>query len=175
MAMKLRKEIEPDFTTVERLYPEILKLILAYTNYCDENGDEDNFEYKKLENRLHEMTGKDISKYNLFEWWEEEGIEVLAFKISLPTPKIIRHITKEELIEIIRRIKTFVTQDENNENLKERFIYHTYEYFIDFLKLNFKSANYELFQRKKDKNGNYFEYTQEEIVEKLWRENKNSR
>ena len=44
--MELRKEIEPDFETVERLYPEVLKIIMDYTEYCDENGDEDNAEYE---------------------------------------------------------------------------------------------------------------------------------
>ncbi|WP_300690727.1 hypothetical protein [Chryseobacterium sp.] len=37
--MELRKEIEPDYDTAEKRYPEILKLILQYTDYCDENGD----------------------------------------------------------------------------------------------------------------------------------------
>lgn len=56
--MELRKEIEPDFDTAEKRYPEVLQLILAYTDYCDEYGDEDHSAYKKLENRLHEITGK---------------------------------------------------------------------------------------------------------------------
>ena len=58
--MELRKEIEPDFETVERLYPEVLKIIMDYTEYCDENGDEDNAEYEKTANTLHQMTGKDM-------------------------------------------------------------------------------------------------------------------
>lgn len=63
--MELRKEIEPDFETAEKLYPKVLKLILSYTDYCDENGDEDNSEYEKLEKKLHEMTRKDMSQFNL--------------------------------------------------------------------------------------------------------------
>ena len=43
--MQLRKEIEPDFETVERHYPIVLKAIMRYTEYCDENGDEDLVEY----------------------------------------------------------------------------------------------------------------------------------
>ncbi|GHU21049.1 hypothetical protein FACS189475_10250 [Betaproteobacteria bacterium] len=57
----MRKELEPDWETAEKLYPEIVELIEKYTGYCDENGDEDNVEYKKLENKLHEITGKDMS------------------------------------------------------------------------------------------------------------------
>lgn len=166
--MELRKEIEPDFETVEKLYPEVLKLILAYTDYCDENGDEDNSEYKKLENKLHAMTGKDISKFNLWEWWEEEGAEVLAFRISLPDPITTENITKEELKEIVRRKKTFIAQDENDATLKGQFQYHIDDYFIDFLELNFKTFDHKLFQSHKDNYGNYFEYSIDEIVEKLW-------
>ncbi len=46
--MQLRKEIEPDFETVEKRYPIALKAIMSYTAYCDENGDEDLVEYNKL-------------------------------------------------------------------------------------------------------------------------------
>jgi hypothetical protein len=166
--MELRKEIEPDFQTLEKRYPEVLKLILAYSDYCEENGDEDNTEYQKLENTLHEMTGKDMSQFNLWEWWEEEGAEVLAFRISLPAPKIIEPITKDELVEIVRRQKTFVMQDEDDKSLKGQFHYHLDDYFIDFLTLNFTTFDRCLFQRQKDKQGNYFEYNQNEIVEKLW-------
>ena len=167
-AMELRKEIEPDFETAEKIYPEVLKLILAYTDYCDENGDEDYTEYRNLENKLHEMTGKDMSQFNLWEWWEEEGAEVLAFRISLPDAKIVDNITLDELTEIVRRQKTFVEQDENDGSLKGQFHYHIDDYFIDFLELNFKTFDHKLFQSQKDKQGNYFEYSQNEIVEKLW-------
>jgi len=68
--MELRQEIEPDFETAEKIYPEVLKLILTYTDYSDENGDDDNAEYQRLENTLHKMTGKDMSQFNLWEWWE---------------------------------------------------------------------------------------------------------
>ncbi|SUJ03957.1 Uncharacterised protein [Sphingobacterium spiritivorum] len=39
--MELRKEIEPRLDIAEKLYPEVLKLILDYTDYCDEHGDEE--------------------------------------------------------------------------------------------------------------------------------------
>lgn len=39
--MELRSEIEPQLDIAEKHYPEILRLILAYTGFCDENGDED--------------------------------------------------------------------------------------------------------------------------------------
>ncbi|MFC2264241.1 MAG: hypothetical protein ACFNM7_03330 [Prevotella conceptionensis] len=168
--MELRKEIEPDFETVERLYPEVLKIIMDYTEYCDENGDEDNAEYEKTANTLHQMTGKDMSQYNLWEWWEEEGAEVLAFRISLPHPKVVDKVTKEELTELVRRLKTFISADEQDKSLKAQFRYYLDEYYTHFLELNFKSFDHTFFERNKDENGKYFEYTQEQIIERLWKQ-----
>ncbi|WP_300674598.1 hypothetical protein [Soonwooa sp.] len=170
--MELRKEIEPDFETAEKRYPEILKLILAYTDYCDENGDEDNSEYEKLEKKLHEMTEKDMSQFNLWEWWEGDGTENLAFDISLPEPQIVENITKEELTEIVRRLKSYEEPNEDDQSFKSTFWNYTLfgnnAYYDSFLELNFKAFDDKLFQRNKDKQGNYFEFSQDEIVEKLW-------
>ncbi|PIF45938.1 hypothetical protein CLU96_2954 [Chryseobacterium sp. 52] len=169
--MELRKEIEPDFDTAEKLYPEILQLILEYTDECDENGDEDHTAYKKLENTLHEMTGKEMSRFNLWEWWEADGAENLAFDIALPDPKIIDNITKNELSEIVRKLKTFEVPGEDTESFKAQFYSNVCfgnGYYYQFLKLNFKTYNLKLFQRNKDKSGNYFEYSLEETTERLW-------
>jgi len=40
--------------------------------------------------------------------------------------------------------------------------------YCSFLEKNFKHYNHKLFQRNKDKKGNYFEYSIEEVVEILW-------
>lgn len=166
--MKLRKEIDPDFETAEKLYPEVLRLVLAYAEYCDENGDEGNIEYVKLTNTLHQMTGKDMSQYDLSEWWEGEGAEVLAFRISLPAPKAVRDIIKEELSKIVKRLKSPIVIDEDDANFKSQFSYYLDDYYYSFLKLNFATFDISLFQRNKDKNVKYFEYEEREIVERLW-------
>lgn len=166
--MKLRNEIEPDFDISEKRYPEVLELILAYADFCDENGDEDFIEYKKLENTLHEMNGKDMSQFNLWEWWEEEGAEILAFRIALPDAQKISNITRDELAEIVRRLKQFVEIEESDKSFKAEFQYHIDVYYYELLKLNFKTYHPTLFQRNKDNDGNYFEYSIEEIVAKLW-------
>ena len=116
------------------------------------------------------MTGKDMSQYNLWEWWEEEGAEVLAFRISLPHPKVVDKVTKEELTELVRRLKTFISTDEQDTSLKAQFRYYLNEYYTRFLELNFKSFDHTLFERNKDENGKYFEYTQEQIIERLWKQ-----
>ncbi len=169
--MKLRKQIEPQFDIAENLYPEVLKLILDYTSFCDENGDEEFIEYKNLEEKLHVLTGKDITQFNLSEWWEEDGAENLAFNISLPDPKKVDDLTKDELYEIVKRRKTFDGFCENDSDFISTFYVNTTYgngYFEKFLEKNLKEYNYKLFQRNKDKKGNYFEYSIDEIVEILW-------
>lgn len=173
--MKLRNEIEPDFETAEKRYPEILKLILDYTDWCDEYGDEDSVEYKKLEEKLHAMTGKEMSEFDLWEWWEGDGAENLAFSISLPEPKVVNNLTKEEVAEIVSRLKTFEIPDPEEDKTFKALFYSYLCFGSDFypklLKMNGFAYDFKLFQSHKDKNGNFFEYSQEEITDQLWNRN----
>ncbi|WP_342331262.1 hypothetical protein [Pedobacter sp. FW305-3-2-15-E-R2A2] len=163
--MELRTELEPQLEIAEKRYPEVLNLILEYTEFADENGDEDETEIKILAHKLHLLTHKELSKFNLLEYWEEEGAEVLAFRISLPDPLKSEEFSKEELLEVIRRLKTF--EGVTGEGFKERFKYYLADYYHQLLALNFKRYSYQLFNRQKDKKGNYFEYSIEEIGEKI--------
>lgn len=167
--MQLRKEIEPDFETVEKRYPIALKAIMSYTAHCDENGDEDLVEYNKLADSLHQLTGKDMSQFNLWEWWEEEGAEVLAFKIVLPEPQCVHNITMDELYEIVKRLKTDIYTPSEDGSLKELFKYHRDEYYKLFLERNFNTYDPKLFERNINDKGEYFEYTEAQIVQMLWR------
>jgi len=163
----MRKTLEPDWETAERLYPAIYELIKSYAEYCDENGDEDFTEYKNLENKLHEMTGKDMSEYALSEWWEGEGLEVLSFRVALPSPNAVQDITKEELTEIIGIIKE-VPLPSNDCSFKDTFCYYIDDYYRECLRLNFKKYKPIYFNSQRGEDGKYFEYTVEEIVGKIW-------
>lgn len=167
--MQLRKEIEPDFETVEKRYPIALKAIMSYTAHCDENGDEDLVEYNKLADYLHQLTGKDMSQFNLWEWWEEEGAEVLAFKIVLPEPQCVHNITMDEVHEIVKRLKTDIYTPSEDGSLKEIFKYHLDEYYKLFLERNFNTYDPKLLERNINDKGEYFEYTEAQIVQMLWR------
>jgi len=164
--MQLRNVLNPDLNTAEQRYPEVLEAILAYTDFCDEQGDGELSEYKKLEGKLHVLTGKDISRFNLGEWWEEEGAESLAFKISLPDPVFVGDMTMEELKEIVDRLKTF-HEPEGHESCSGQFSLYLDGYYHALLSLNFKGYEPKLFQRNKDKNGKYFEYPVDEIVARI--------
>ncbi|MFC4477448.1 hypothetical protein [Flavobacterium chungangensis] len=173
--MELRKEIEPQLEIAEKLYPEILKSIMDYTDFVDENGDEENIEYQKLESKIHNLTGKDMSKYNLWEWWEGEGAEVLSFRIVLPNPLKVEDITKEELSKIVcNRLEGFdnclLNKNEDNQSFKAQFHPYLTDYYHDFLKLNFKKTyNYpKIFGPQNDKNKRQFWLSNLEKTEKLW-------
>ena len=167
--MQLRKEIEPDFETVEKRYPIALKAIMSYTAYCDENGDENLVEYNKLADYLHQLTGKDMSQFDLWEWWEEEGVEVLAFRIVLPEPQCVHNISMDELYEVVKRLKTDIYTSPEDGSLKEIFKYHLDEYYKLFLERNFNTYDPKLFERNINDKGEYFEYTEAQIVQMLWR------
>jgi hypothetical protein len=168
--MKLRKEIELQLEQAEKLYPEVLKLIMDYTTFCDEHGDEENREYKRLENKLHALTGKDISKFNLWEWWEEEGAEVLAFRIALPDPNKLGSLAKDEVSEIVKRILTFEEPDQTNSSFEELWKYHLDDYYHELLAINLETYDRQFFMRQKDSRGAYVEYSLAQIVEKLYPE-----
>lgn len=160
--MQLRKEIEPRMDIAESLYPKVLELIEDYEVYVDENGDDDNKVYKRVEGLLQQMTGKDMSAYNFYETWEGEGAEVTAFRISLPDPVRVEKINDEELYEIIRRTKEpdYLAEGETFSGL---FSIYLDSYYHSFLKLHFKKYDYKYFIRQKD--GSFL--TVEEIAQKI--------
>ncbi|MDR2221771.1 MAG: hypothetical protein LBE34_03425 [Flavobacteriaceae bacterium] len=164
--MELRQEIAPKMDIAEARYPEILQILLEYTDYCDEYGDEGLVEYKKMEEQLHQLTGKDMSTYNLYEWWEEEGVEVLAFRIALPDPERINDLSKEDLAILITKINSFEIKEEVEEELsyEDEFGMYLHAYYHAFLKLNCKKYNPKFFHRYKDSEGNYYEYSTDEIL-----------
>lgn len=169
--MQLRAELEPQFDVAEKLYPEIYAAIMEYTAFYDENGDEGNAAYKQLEAKLKNLTGKDMAEFNLWEWWEAEGAESLAFAISLPTPKQVDNVTLEELTELVKRAQGFNGPSDTDTDFRAAFydcLVFSVRYFHKLLELNFEAYSHKLFQRNKDAAGNYFEYSTAEIVARLW-------
>ncbi len=171
--LMLRKEIEPLVDKAEKIYPDILKSLLDYTEFVDEKGDEDNIEYQKVVDYLTELTGKNIaeSDYAIWEYWEVNGAHRESFKIALPNPIIVDEITKEELTEIVTRIISFKLPEylKTEFIVKNEFEWEILDYYHQFLKLNFKKYKYKIFNRQKDINGEWYEPSTEEIVAKIWR------
>ncbi|QIW16164.1 hypothetical protein A4G20_07385 [Pasteurellaceae bacterium RH1A] len=172
----LRKAIQPDWETAERLYPLVLRRLKEYEVFWDAQSEETpeevfNTEYKKMEQELSQFTGKDLSDVWLWEWWEDNGIEVLAFDVALPAPKKHTDLTKADLLALVHIICTqdFESESDFQEEFKP-FMFYQHQYFHQFLEINFKKTykpNY--FYREQDKNGKWYQLSEEEIIEKMWK------
>lgn len=160
--MRLNEELEPKLDIAEKIYPKVLSILSDYEDFVDQNGDEDDSEYKRVQAQLERMTGKDLSEYNLYESWEEEGLEVLAFRISLPIPVKVSKISYDDVFEIVKRLKTFNSYDDNG-SFAEQFEYYLSDYYYELLELNLPKYDQDYFLRQK----NGVEYTVEEIVNKI--------
>ncbi|MGD1841028.1 MAG: hypothetical protein ACFB0B_09050 [Thermonemataceae bacterium] len=167
--MELRKALAPNLQVASELYPVVKKKILGFIDFWDTHPDEATSKHKEVEEELKNLTGKDMSQFNLWEYWEEDGVENLAFRISLPNPTKVPDFKKSELKEVLTRIKTFEapTAYKNNEFLMVAWA-NKADYYRELLKVNFDKYDFKFFIRNKNKAGDYFEYSVEEIVEKLW-------
>ena len=86
----------------------------------------------------------------------------------MPKPNIVSDISKEELLETVNRVKEGCFQENGDDNFQAIFNLYTDDYYRDLLKLNFKKYNHNYFNRQKGESGSYFEYTAEEIAERIW-------
>lgn len=171
--MKLRNEIEPKILQAEEIYPQVLNLIYEYDNAWD-NEDDDKCE--EVARKLSELTGKEITEDDLFEHWEVNGDDQIAFGFSLAEPIVLSTpLSKDELFEIVQRISNpehddLKEIDENAPFPKDLMWWRLNDYYIGLLELNLKLPKKfsvaSLFYRQKV-NGEYVEYTPEEILEKI--------
>jgi hypothetical protein len=173
----MRKELEPDLDVAKNVFNETLQLLEEYNSVY--NFEKELKEYKKLIKKLTELTGKNIEKYNLYEWWGEEceeNIATIAFVISFPMAFKNINITKDELEEIVVIIKNQINipfeecqkSIEDNNSFENIYKYKSSIYYMELLKKNFKKYSEKLFYKHKDNNGKYIEYTTKEIVGKIW-------
>ena len=118
-----------------------------------------------MQGLIQEIAQKDVAGYSLYETWEAEGPEILAFRISLPDPGKLENISEEELKEVIHRIKKCEYLDEENDNdFALEFSGCLDNYYHKFLAVNYpKKYKYALFIRQKD--GSFL--TEKQIIEKL--------
>lgn len=164
--MSQRPRYYPDTQTTERLYPQVLAHLQAFEQWHDEqmllHENEFNHAYQQLQHDLQMLTQKEMDNYQLWEWWEDEGIEVLAFRIALPNPMIYQ-LNQDELRDIVDIIKNhnYPCQSE----FENQFCGYFDEYFHQLLALNFpKSYEYAYFLRHCI-GGNYVEFDIDDIVE----------
>ena len=161
--MILRAELEPQITIAEALFPKIFDLISLYDRGYD-NGDEEKI--KIAINQINFLTHKNINVEDLFEYWEGESQEELTFRLSLPNPLKVDNITKEELIEIVRRMQSFddngISEKLSNLGVPLRGVLNYY--YAELVKRNFAYPEPSSLLDRQLVNGEYVEYSTEEIV-----------
>ena len=59
-------------------------------------------------------------------------------------------------------------KNEEEDKFTQEFKYYLEEYYHKLLEINCKNYDSELFESQKGKDGKYFEYNVEEIVEKIY-------
>ncbi|NHQ91296.1 hypothetical protein [Janthinobacterium lividum] len=169
--MKPGKALEPQLAVAEERYATILASIQAYAQFCDAHGDDDNAEYDRLATQLQTLIGKDISRFNLREWWEEEGAEVLAFRIALPDPVKLDGVGRPDIAHIVARIGRFELpeKDAGEPGFHQTFSAFLDDYYHAWLILHCKTYHYKnIFGAHNDKDGKRFWLTDDEKVDLLW-------
>ncbi|OJJ21155.1 hypothetical protein BKI52_11340 [marine bacterium AO1-C] len=170
--VRLRDEIEPQVKLAEKIYSKVLAKLLDYTTFVDTQGDENNEEYEKVVTYLSELTGKDIANrdYAIWEYWEADGEQRESFKIALPDPVAVENITLNEVTEIVTRIVQLTIPAYLNTPFVQQngFVWEISNYYHQFLKLNFKKYTPSLFNRQKNKQGEWYEPGIEDIASALW-------
>lgn len=94
-----------------------------------------------------------MSAYNLSEAYEEEGAEVLSFRIALPDPMLINDLSKTDLQNILHKCANLKTFEKpwSEQNFVEQFEIYLDDFYHKLLKINFKNYNYQkLFGKQKD-------------------------
>lgn len=166
--MKLRSGLEPDIEVTQKIFPAVLELISRYDEACDNN---DSQTIATVIAEINTLTNKNIREEDLFEYWESESKEEVAFKFSIPAPIKVDTITRDELLEIIQRIQSF--NDTGIDRLSTARIPPTSgiilvdEYYLPLLERNFSYPEInELFERQQV-NGEWTEWTTEEIANEI--------
>ena len=165
----LRAILQPDLDTAARHYPQVLQWLHDYTAWCDQHGDDELAAHARLAGEVQRLTGKDLARYNVFEWWEEEGIEVLAFRIALPDPPAVVEpaLQGDELRAIVDAVLAPESTRLRFPPLPQAFIWHLDTYWHALLAAHCPGYDPRLFHRQRDAGGRWFEYPAQEICARL--------
>lgn len=161
------RPLQPDLETAEARHDAVLHELHAYARFVDEHGDGDGdgSAYESLSARVRLLTGKDTSSFNLAEWWEGEGAEVLAFRLSLPDPPTVA-LGSDDIRAVVHWLKT--PRLPRSGSFAEEFEIYLDDYYYDLLRTNCSRYDHRvLFGSRRSPDGTRTEMTVEEAVEWL--------
>jgi len=167
----MREELKPNLEFAENIFPKVYKLVkkafvflhnerlmkkyVTENNIFMHNNWKNNcltrrLEHKtftKIENKLSKITAKDMSQYHNPDFWLFAG-DSKAFIISLPEPKIINDISKEELTEIVTKIwKRSFLEEEDRKYSVAKYGYYLKHYYKKLLEINYGSNSINIIEK----------------------------
>lgn len=101
--MKLRKELEPVKRTNE--FKKMIKSKIEQIESILQNG---KAAVREIE-EFNQLTGREYDEYYFLNYWRSVSIDDFVDEASNPYPVKVIDITKDELVEIVRRIQDVET------------------------------------------------------------------
>ncbi len=165
--MKLREEIEPKIIQIEKICPQVLRLLRGYDSE-DDNKCLDII--KKLSELTHKVITKDILSKCMKE--EDDSICMVALRLSIGIPPLLHaSLSCDELLEVIQRIhsKNYVVYKVKAFPEDELWWVLSHDYYVPLLEKNMDLSEPSLIREMlyQETVFDSLRYKPEEILEKI--------
>ena len=163
--MKLREEIEPKIIQIEKICPQISRLLRGY------DSEKDN-KCLNIIKKISELTHKVITKDILSEYMEDDSICMVALRLSIGTPPLLHiPLSCDELLEIIQRIhsKNYVEYKVKDFPEDELLWVLSQDYYVPLLEKNMELSEPSLIREMLYQKTVFdsLRYKPEEVLEKI--------
>ena len=163
--MKLREEIEPKIIQIEKICPQISRLLRGY------DSEKDN-KCLNIIKKISELTHKVITKDILSEYMEDDSICMVALRLSIGTPPLLHiPLSCDELLEIIQRIhsKNYVEYKVKAFPEDELWWVLSHDYYVPLLEKNMELSEPSLIREMlyQETVFDSLRYKPEEVLEKI--------
>ena len=163
--MKLREEIEPKIIQIEKICPQISRLLRGY------DSEKDN-KCLNIIKKISELTHKVITKDILSEYMEDDSICMVALRLSIGTPPLLHiPLSCDELLEIIQRIhsKNYVKYKVKAFPEDELWWVLSHDYYVPLLEKNMELSEPSLIREMlyQETVFDSLRYKPEEVLEKI--------
>ena len=163
--MKLREEIEPKIIQIEKICPQISRLLRGY------DSEKDN-KCLNIIKKISELTHKVITKDILSEYMEDDSICMVALRLSIGTPPLLHiPLSCDELLEIIQRIhsKNYVEYKVKAFHEDELWWVLSHDYYVPLLEKNMELSEPSLIREMLYQKTVFdsLRYKPEEVLEKI--------
>lgn len=163
--MKLREEIEPKIIQIEKICPQISRLLRGY------DSEKDN-KCLNIIKKISELTHKVITKDILSEYMEDDSICMVTLRLSIGTPPLLHiPLSCDELLEIIQRIhsKNYVEYKVKAFPEDELWWVLSHDYYVPLLEKNMELSEPSLIREMlyQETVFDSLRYKPEEVLEKI--------